>query len=26
VQVVDLVEYTGSDGSELQQIDDDLEF
>ena len=26
VQVVDLVEYTGSDGSELQPIDDDLEF
>ena len=26
VQVVDLVEYTGSDGSELQPIDYDLEF
>ena len=26
VQVLDLVEYTGSDGSELESIDDDLEF
>ena len=26
VQVIDLVEYTGSDGSELESIDDDLEF